>query len=248
MSTLPRFDESHERFGATYRTLLSHVVSGEAVGIEHYAQMIPIARSLEERVALLEDAWSEKRHLQSILSVASALGVTAHVAIDDEYWGVVRAAFRARAAASDLAACYVIQDVVLECLAVTFYEALIPGVQPGVAARLAAIARDEREHLEHGTAIAAEFFAADRSGFAERVEYANERVGRPLAEWLRPRDCQPVCGVCSITRGSCFKESLELVDVDLKAARGGFTALYGKTLRDIGFSPAEVTRWIARLV
>ena len=243
----PSLGPHREVLGDVYLTLLSHVVSGEAVGMEHYAQMIPIARSLEERLELLEDAWSEKKHLKSVLAVAGELGVTPRQAIHDDYWGQVRAAFRERAVAGDLAGCYVIQDVVLECLAVTFYEALVPGVAPAVAARLQAIASDEREHLAHGTATLREFHAADPKGLAERVEHANERAARTLAEWMRPRDCEPVCGVCSITRGRCFKESLELVDVDLAATRGRFCALYGSTLRAIGFTPASVTRWVARL-
>jgi fatty aldehyde decarbonylase len=215
--------------------------------VEHYAQMIPIARTLEERMHLVDDVCSERSHLKSMLAVAGQLGLTPRFSIEDDYWGKVRSAFRARATAGDLAACYVIQDVVLECLAVTFYEALVPGLQPLVAGRLAAIARDEREHLAHGAATVAAFCREDPAGLEERVEYANEQAGRTLSEWMRPRDCDPVCGVCSITRGSCFKDDLRLLEVDLAATRARFTALYGKTLRDIGYSPARVTRWVARL-
>jgi len=244
---MPSFGPSHPRFADVYRTLISHVIAGEAVGIEHYAQMIPIARTIDERMQLLEDAWSEKCHLKSMLAAAYELGVTPTSAIDDQYWGKVRAAFRARAVAGDLAGCYVIQDIVLECLAVAFYEGLVPRLEPTVAARLAAIAQEEREHLAHGTATAAEFHSEDPLGLEQRVEYANENAGRVLSEWMRPRDCEPVCGVCTITRGSCFKEDLQLLQVDIAATRGRFTALYGKTLRDVGFSPARVTRWVARL-
>ncbi len=237
----------HPRFGEIYRTMLSHVISGEAVGVEHYAQMIPLARSLDERLHLLEDAWSEKCHLQSMQAVSRELGIVPRFSIDDDYWGKVRSGFRARAAEGDLAACYVMQDVVIESLAVTFYEALAPGLDPSVGERLTAIAADERQHLAGGTETARAFFQEDPIGFEQRVEYANEHTGRALAEWMRPRDCEPVCGVCSITRGSCFKEDLKLLDVDLPATRGRFTSLYGKVLRDVGFAPAKVTRWLARL-
>jgi fatty aldehyde decarbonylase len=247
MTSMPLFGRSHPRFGDVYRTVISHVISGETVGMEHYAQMIPIARTLDERLQLLEDAWSEKRHLMGMLAVAGELGVTPRSSIADEYWGKVRAAFRSRAVAGDLASCYVIQDIVLECLAVTFYEALVPGLEAPVAARLKAIAEDEREHLAHGTATVAAYFAEDAAGLARCVDYANEHAGRTLSEWMRPRDCDPVCGVCTITRGSCFKEDLTLLEVDLAATRGRFTALYGKALRDVGFAPGTVTHWMARL-
>lgn len=238
---------NHPRFGEVYRTMISHVISGEAVGVEHYAQMVPLARSLEERMHLLEDAWSEKRHLQSMEAVARDLSIEPRFAIDDDYWGTVRSGFRARAVEGDLVACYVMQDVVIESLAVTFYEALQPGVEPSVGQRLAAIAADERQHLTEGTETVRAFFQEDPEGLEQRVEYANERIGRVLAEWMRPKDCEPVCGTCSITRGSCFKDDLKLLDVDLPATRGRFTSLYGKVLRDVGFPPARVTRWLARL-
>ena len=245
---MPIFGRSHPRFSEVYRTLISHVISGEAVGLEHYAQMIPIARTLDERLHLLDDAWSERRHLMGMVKAANDLGITPRSSVDDEYWGKVRSAFRARAISGDLAGCYAIQDIVLECLAVTFYEALSPGLDASIAALLRSIVEDEREHLTHGKATMAAFFAEDPAGLERSVEYANENVGRVLAEWMRPRDCSPVCGVCTITRGSCFKEDLNLVDVDIAATRGQFTALYGKVLRDIGFAPAKVTRWVARLM
>jgi fatty aldehyde decarbonylase len=243
----PVLDRNHPRFGEVYLTMISHVISGEAVGVEHYAQMVPLARSLDERLHLLEDAWSEKGHLQSMQAVCRELGIVPDFSIGDDYWGKVRSAFRARAVEGDLAACYVMQDVVIECLAVTFYEALVPGLDPSVGKRLTAIAADEREHLASGTETVRAFFREDPQGLEQAVEYANEHTGRVLAEWMRSSDCQPVCGVCSSTRGSCFKEDLTLLDVDIAATRGRFTSLYGAVLRDVGFAPAKVTRWLARL-
>ena len=230
-----------------YRTLLSHIVTGESVGIEHYARMVPLARTTQERIDLVDAAHDERGHLVSILDAAKSLGIATEWAADDAYWGAVRRTFKEAADRGDLLACYVIQDVVLEVFAVTLYEAIQGGLEARVAPRVAAIAADERRHLGHGIAALRSQADGDDAGLRQRVEAANEGVARVLAQWLRVGDCAVACGVCAKTRGSCFKDDLGLFGVDLGRTRARFLSLYGESLRALGFTPASVTRWVARL-
>jgi fatty aldehyde decarbonylase len=230
-----------------YGAILSHIVTGEIVGMEHYARMIPLARSPRERLEILGDAWHEGRHLSSVLEVAKHLGIDVTWALNDAYWGSVRILFEERAAVGDLTGCLVIQDLVLESFAVALYGAILPGLEPEVGECVAAILTDEKEHLAHGAAALRRLLEEDASGTAARVESSNDGVARLLAGWLRPQDCAPVCGVCAALRRTCLKPDLELLGVDLVEARAGFLATYGHALRESGFSPARVTRWLARL-
>jgi fatty aldehyde decarbonylase len=235
------------RISPVYRTLLSHIVTGESVGIEHYSRMVPLARTMQERIDLVDAAHDERGHLVSILGAANSLGIATEWAAEDAYWGAVRRTFKEAADAGDLLACYVIQDVVLEAFAVTLYEAIQHGLDATVASRVAAIAADERQHLGHGIAALRSQVDGDGAELLPRVEAANESVARVLAEWLRAGDCAIACGVCAKTRGSCFKDDLALLGVDVGRTRARFLSLYGASLRGLGFTAAAVTRWIARL-
>ena len=230
-----------------YRTLLSHIVTGESVGIEHYARMVPLARTMQERIDLVDAAHDERGHLVSILDAARSLGIATEWAADDAYWGTVRRTFKEAADRGDLLECYVIQDVVLETFAVTLYGAIQGGLETSLASRVAAIATDEGQHLAHGIAALRSRALGDDVELRPRVEVANESVARVLAEWLRESDCASLCGVCAKTRGSCFKDDLGIFGVDLGRTRARFISLYGESLRGLGFTPAAVTRWIARL-
>jgi fatty aldehyde decarbonylase len=242
-----RLRPEHPKFRDVYGAILSHIVTGEIVGMEHYARMIPLSNDPRERLEILGDAWHEGRHLSSVLEVAKHVGVEVTWAVDDAYWGGVRVFFEERAAVGDLTGCLVIQDLVLESFAVALYGAVLPGLEPEVAECVAAILTDEKEHLAHGAAALRRLVEEDPSSTAARVEPPNESVARLLASWLRPQDCAPACGVCVALQRTCLKPDLELIGVDLVEARAGFLSTYGHALRQAGFSPARVTRWLARL-
>src|SRR5688572_30420221 len=120
----------HPRYSALHQTIVSHSITGEAIAIEHYARMIPLARSIEERLELVEDAYHERTHLLSMRKVASDVSVEPKIVMDDAYWGPVRSAFNECADAKDIEGCYIIQDIVLESYAVVLYDALVPGLEP----------------------------------------------------------------------------------------------------------------------
>ena len=63
------------RYPTVYRDVVAHSITGEAVGIEHYSRMIPLARSVDERLDLLEDAYHEKLHLLGMREVGRRLNV-----------------------------------------------------------------------------------------------------------------------------------------------------------------------------
>jgi fatty aldehyde decarbonylase len=236
----------HPRYNALHRTIISHSMTGESIAIDHYAKMIPLARSIEERLELVEEAYHERTHLLSMSKVATDLGVTPVIS-DGYYWKKVREAFDKCVAAKDIEGCYVIQDIVLESYAIILYDALIPGLEPKIAKKVEQIAKDEREHLEVGIKRLTETMRTQAAQSIERLEFANEHVARVLAEWVQPSDCTPVCGVCGDLEGACAKSDLALINVDMNQVGADFAMLYGRTLRDVGCKPADVTRWLARL-
>ncbi len=235
------------RYARVHRIIVSQAVTGESVGIEHYAKMIALCPGLPERLALLEDAWRERHHLVAVQEAALDMGLIVEDGRDDPYWSRIRAAFDECAARGDLVACRMVQDVVLECFAVTLYRCLVGRVDAALSARFERIADDEEQHLRHGLEEARRAFESDPEGAFARVEFANERVARVLAEWIRPEDCRPVCGVCGKVGGGCAKPDLEALELDLIRMRADFVSRYGAVLREAGVPPGTVTRWVARL-
>jgi fatty aldehyde decarbonylase len=237
----------HPSYARAHRIVLSQAVTGEAVGIEHYARMIPLARDLDERLRLLEDAWRESLHLKSMREVAAELGVELEEAPDDPYWSRVKVAFTERASDGDLLGCYIIQDLVLECFAVVLYETLAGCVEPSIAARFTEIAADERTHLAEGLRLVSAAFHRDPDVTFKGIEFAHERVARVLGEWIKPRLCAPICGVCGKVGGGCAKPDLALLELNMSRVQSKFVSRYGEVLREIGIPIGQVTRWLARL-
>lgn len=231
-------------WGLVYSDVLGHAVTGEAMGIEHYSLMIPMSNSIDERLDLLDDAYHERMHLIGMRQIAEKLGLDVHTDLNGHYWKQVRAAFRERVEAGDLLGCYVMQDIVFETFAVVLYRAVAPGSPPFAAETLMAIADEEREHLSHGVRMLRELYPQDPEKMRERVEFANERVARVLAEWTKPGGCATSCGVCAC---SCAKLDLHRLDVDMADVQARFLDDYGQALREIGFPAADVTRWLARV-
>jgi fatty aldehyde decarbonylase len=237
----------HPDFKAVYGGIVSHIVTGESVGMEHYARLVSATRDLGERLEFLEEAWTEGRHLSSMLGLAERLSLAITWSGDDHYWGRVREFFGERLAASDLASCRLVQDVILESFAVALYDSILPRLEPTVAEAVRVMLADEREHLEHGVAAMRERVLEDPEGTASRVERANDAVARLLAGWIVEDDCAPECGVCRALVRRCLKRDLQGMGVELARARAQFLSLYGGALREAGFAPAPVTRWLARL-
>jgi fatty aldehyde decarbonylase len=238
---------NHPSYARVHRIILSQAVTGESVGIEHYARMISLTADLDERLGLLEDAWRERGHLESMRQVAKQLGLEVEEARDDPYWSRVKVAFAECASGGDLLGCYVIQDLVLECFAVVLYDALVPCVEPFIAERLSRVANDERSHLAHGVKMVREAHDRNPQTTFKRIEFANERVARVLAEWIKPQNCTPICGVCGKVGGGCAKPDLELLELNMSRMQSMFVSRYGEALREVGVPTGQVTRWLARL-
>lgn len=234
---------------SAHRLILGQAITGELVAIENYARMIPLARSTDDKLALLEEAMHERGHIRILHGLGKVLdlGVIDGAAFDP-YWSRVRAAMDEIVARADLDAARFVQDFILECYAVTLYRAVIPHVEPVFRRKLETIADDEQAHLLGGIAAFAGLLGSDRARALEVLDFGHERVARVLAEWIAPSDCRPLCGVCGALGDRCGKPLLEEIQLDTSRLAADFADVYGGALRDAGLSPAEALRYVAELV
>lgn len=237
----------HDRYRPVHQVILSQAVVGESIAIQHLARMICLSQDLDERLELVQDAARERAHLLSLRSVAGDLGVPL-VAPPDPYWAEVSKAFDSFADVGDLDGCFIVQDVILECYAITLYRALETCTEPFLAELVRRIADEEERHLAHGIERVRQTLEQDSAKVRARIEAANESVARVLAGWVREEDCEPICGVCGRVEGTCAKDDLRLLGMDLPGLQPAFAQLYGDSLRAAGLGAADVARWLARLI
>ena len=234
---------------SAHRLILGQAITGELVAIENYARMIPLARSTEEKLALLEEAIHERGHIRILHGIGKVLDLGAiDAAVFDPYWTRVRSAMDEIVARSDLPAARFVQDFILECYAVTLYGAVTPHVEPVFRPKIQAIADDEHEHLVGGIAAFAALLTSDRARAFAILDFGHARVARVLAEWIAPSECRPLCGVCGALGDRCGKPLLQEIHLDTSRLAADFADVYGGALRQAGLSPAEALRYVAELV
>jgi len=231
-----------------HRLILAQAITGELVAVENYARMIVLASTSADKLSLLDEALHERGHIRVLYGLGKLFELPANEGVvDDPYWSRVREAMDELVQSADLEAARFVQDVVLECYAVSLYRAVIPHVEPVVRKRLEAIASDEEGHLRGGIAAFADLLERDRARAVRILDFGHARVARVLAEWVAPSECRPVCGVCGSLGGGCGKRRLEDIHVDTARLAAEFGAVYGEALREAGLGPAQAIRYVAEI-
>ena len=229
---------------SVYGDILSQAVTGELVGMQNFAVLVGLYEDIDEKIEALEHAEIEKRHAMTFRSLAGDLGVTAIADLDAPYWKKISEAFLRSAAARDLTACMLIQEVMLESFAVSMYGS-IGATAPGRLGRtFTAIADEETEHLEHALKLFEGEFVRDPPWFEAKVSAVHDEVMTVLAEMVAREDPAGHCGLC---HEACVKASLGLVGLDIVRLRGEALNLYLRSLDRIGLPGEKTLQWVTRL-
>lgn len=148
------------------------------------------------------------------------------------------------AKAKDFIGCLIIQEVILECFAVSMYRDVGKALQNEVGELFTAISAEEEEHIEHSIEILREELDKDYDGFVKKVQTIHNDCMTILGEWTATTDLKGHCGVCN---GECMKGSLHHVNLELKIIRGNALNLYLKTLDRIGLPQEKTLQWVISL-
>lgn len=227
-----------------YGDIVSQAVTGEFIGMLNFASLVDLYDGIDEKVEALNHAQIEKAHALAFKSAAAELGIPVLADLNAPYWSRIRSSFLRRARSGDLAACILIQEVMLETFAISIYRQ-VGDVAPGrLGATFARIAREEAEHLEHALPVLEECFARDPEALEAKVCSVHEEVMTTLAEMVSRRCSAGHCGLC---RNTCVKEQLGAVGLDIARFRGGALREYLTTLDRLGIRGDRSLQWVARL-
>src|SRR5438046_5639476 len=153
VSPEPRFDPSVRNEG--YMKLLSFVVSnarrGEIMAVDNYSEMVALMPDTEAKIATVHQANEECTHILLLEKLADHLGFAIDDSMVEPQWANVRQHFHDAAKKKNLAGCLIIQDLMVESLAIGLYK-LFSSASNGdyETNRIAAnLLKDELEHLDN---------------------------------------------------------------------------------------------------
>jgi rubrerythrin len=210
----------------------------------NYDALAAICDDPAEAEEAREHAAIERRHAATFMAAGRKIGIEVVSNVDGKHWKRIRESFLRCVAERDYIGCLIIQEIMLESLALASYSR-VANVAPGHLGKVfAAIAADEREHADHAVAILKTERDANAHDFDEKLRRLHFDVMTTLAMMLA-RDCGE--GPCDVCVSACVKPSLFLIDLSAAQLRGASLQQYLKTLDALGL-PGEVTlAWIAQL-
>jgi fatty aldehyde decarbonylase len=202
---------------AVYADALSQAITGEWVGMQNYAALAAACTQPDLAAKCVAHAASERRHALRLRECAQRLNLRVIENPQANYWGQLRAIFMRYAAASDLIACFVIQEVLLESLAVALYG-LMAQAAPGELGRLFASLRDEEaEHAEQSEDFLTQKRNENPHRFDAELERLYSEVMPLLSNMVAKRDQGGHCGLCAST---CMKQALSTIGLNVASLRG----------------------------
>ena len=227
-----------------WQDVLAQAVTGELVAAMNYGALAGICDDPAEAAEALEHAAIERAHASAFVAAGRKIGVDVVSNVDGMHWKRIRESFMRCIAERDYTACLIIQEIMLESLALASYTR-VARVAPGNLGRVfGAIAADEREHADHAIAILKAERDADPHRFDDKLHRLHADVMTTLAKMLA-KDCSE--GHCEVCVSSCVKPALFQIDLSAAQLRGASLKQYLETLDALGL-PGEVTlTWITQL-
>jgi len=224
--------------------ILSQAITGEIIGMSNFASLTEAIDDVHEKMEAVEHAGCERRHAQGFLDIAHRFGIKPRVNIHGCYWQAIRECFLNYCSQKDFIACLVIQEVMLECFAVSMYSDVGNALTNEIGELFLAIAEEEREHIDHSIDLLRAEMDKDPQAFTDKIKTIHLDCMTILAEWTATEDLRGHCGVCI---GDCMKGSLHEVGLSTRTLRGNALNLYMRTLDRIGLSGQKTLQWVINL-
>lgn len=224
--------------------VLSQAITGELIGMSNFASLSDAVDDIHEKMEAVEHSNCERQHAEGFINIAKQYGLEPVINTDGQYWKSVRDCFLKYAKKKDFIACIIIQEVMLECFAVSMYHDIGHALDNEIGELFRTISAEEEEHIEHSISLLQTEMNKDPLAFFKKVEQIHLDCMTILAEWTAQSDLKGHCGVC---KGSCMKESLPEINLSVTRMRGNAMNLYLKTLDRIGLPGQKTLQWIIQL-
>ena len=224
--------------------ILGQAITGELIGMSNFASLADAIDDIHEKLECVEHANCERGHAEGFMDIAKKFNLKPVINMKGYYWNAIRECFLRYANKKDFIGCLIIQEVILECFAVSMYHDVGSALHNEIGELFLAISAEEKEHIEHSIDILKGELDKDHDAFVNKVQNIHNECMTILGEWTAPVDIKGHCGVC---HGECMKESLHHANLELKTIRGNALNLYMNTLDRIGLPAEKTLQWVISL-
>lgn len=203
----------------SFRRINAIVIEGEQEAHDNFvclAELLP-----EHAEALTRLGKMEFRHRKSFEACGRNLDVIPDLGFAEQFFAELRQAFQAAVAKQQIAACLLIQALVIECFAIAAYNNYIPVADDFARKITESVVADEYEHLNFGEV----WLKANFAMVKDELEVANRQV-LPII-WRMLNQVELDARGIGMNKQSLIEE---------------FIVRYGEALSQIGFSTREVLR------
>jgi fatty aldehyde decarbonylase len=236
-----------EKYNHLISFIVSNAVAGELVATNNYAEMVPLVPDVDTKLFLLHEASEEGGHAKTLAGLCKRLGLPVIEEIVEPEWKNVRTAFSEAAARGDLAACIIIQDLMLETMAVVLYKTLAGLDEAKTDSETTRVAKalvdDEAEHLGWGSAQIKRMVQETPEKVNEALAWAHHRTMPELFRLIR-NGCDTLCDRLGVECGSF---GIEEISTSLETVRINALDAYVETLDEAGFDPKVTAPLIASM-
>lgn len=239
--------ERGEKYNHLISFIVSNAVAGELVATNNYADMVQLVPDTDTKLFLLHEASEEGGHAKTLAGLCKRLGIPVVSEIVEPEWKNVRKAFTEAAQRGDLAACIIIQDLMLETMAVVLYRTLAGMDEAKTDSETTRVAKslveDEAEHLGWGSSKIKEMLQESPEAVNEALAWAHHRTMPELFRLIR-NGCDTLCDRLGVECGSF---GIEEINTSLETVRITALDAYVETLDQTGFDPKVTAPLIASM-
>lgn len=181
-----------------YLRLLSFVVSnarkGEIMAIENYGEMVHLMPDTDSKIEAVHQAKEECKHILLLEKLAKTIGFPITETMIEPQWANVRETFHEAARKKDLAACLIIQDLMVESLAIGLYKLFASEANGDTETQVVAanLLKDELDHLEIGVKRIQALIEQDSDAVHDALVWAHHKVMPNLFEMVH-QSCNFLC-------------------------------------------------------
>ena len=150
--------------------ILSQAITGELVGMSNFATLTGTTDDVHEKMECAEHANCERGHAEGFLHLAKKYNLPVDINMNGYYWKNVRESFLRWANKPDFIGCIIMQEVMLECFAVSMYKDVGTALWDNEIGQLfLSISKEEEEHIEHSIDLLKAELDNDYAGFIQKV-------------------------------------------------------------------------------
>jgi fatty aldehyde decarbonylase len=232
--------EMHRFHLLTY--LVSNAVAAETLSVENCAEAVHVLPTTRAKIEMVDAAQVAGEHILVLGSLGRKLGIGVGRTMVEPCWHGIRRHVRAAIAGKDLAACLILQDLIVGSAAITIYDTLASAgdLDPRAATVAGNILGDAFERREAGTWQLRTLLSQDPEGATDSLRWAHHRAMPELLGTIT-QSCAELCA-----DGACEPTGVDYIGRDIELLKRRSAERYAETLRAL-FSPSVVRPLLAGL-